>query len=470
MPRAHSRPLLVLPVAVFFLILVLGCADRGPRKHPNVALILIDTLRADHLGSYGFPSPISPHLDAFASESISFDGCIAPAPWTKPSVASLFTSVPPEIHGVIHVQWPPDPRTIVESDVLPADAVTLAEMFKNAGYHTGAFISNDWLKDPFGYSQGFDTFRFDQRSFHEPRRIVDLVDNWISSQTVSAPYFLYIHLMNAHGPYEFDEKDFQEMKIQLGAARDGSMTKGELSHLYEYSLSTWHGHPEMASSLLNWRAAYAAAVKRADQIVGDLLGKFRDRGAMENTLFIIVSDHGEGLMDHGVLEHGDSFNIEALRVPLMIRLPGGKNGGRRVSGAMSLMDIVPTLADLCGLSGPRNTWSGRSFQAALSGGRLRSRMIFSSASEHLPQQESVIDGRYHLIFDLQSRRVHLFDLEADPKEMRDISREERAVTRRMLAALEKRSDALASAPPLTKRRQVMTREQKEALKSLGYLQ
>jgi len=468
MPPSHARRFPVLPAVL--LCLIVGCASQQSKNRPNVVFILIDTLRADHLGSYGFPVGSTPHLDAVASESILFERCLAPAPWTKPSVASMFTSLYPEAHGVVTAQWPPKPNEAGETDILPSEAVTLAEMFKQAGYRTAAFVSNDWMKDPYGFSQGFDTYVFDQRSFANPNRTVDMADKWVAGQPADAPYFLYIHIMHAHGPYEFDEKTFQEMKKGLGPSRDGRMSDAQLGGLYEYALSTWKGREAMARSYLNWRAAYAAGVKRCDEVIGHFFGLLRARGAWDDTLFVITSDHGEGLMDHGFLEHGDNFNIEALRVPLIIRLPGGASGGRRVRGWVSLLDLVPTLSDLCGLAGPDQPWAGRSLSAAINGREGASRPMFSSASEHEPQQESVVLDDQHLIVNLAERKVQLFDMKADPGESTDISLPQPATRKELLALLEKHRRTLASHPSFGKQRGVMTPEQKEALRSLGYLQ
>jgi len=463
MPPPRLRFLFVLPVVL--ITSVTGCVGKKIAGRSNVVFILIDTLRADHLGVYGFPGPISPHLDELARESVLFERCLAPAPWTKPSVASMFTSLYPETHNVLYSKWP-DPNFVEKVEVLSSEAITLAEMFQSAGYRTGAFMSNEWLKNPYGYSQGFDQYVFDPRSFDDPNRIARLAEAWVSSQTAASPYFLYVHLMQPHSPYEFDEKDFEDMKKSLGADRDGEMTRKQVDAVHDLAQATWKGRPQMAGRLLNWRAAYAAGVKRGDAVVGSLIDWFRQRGTLDNSIFIVAADHGEGLMDHGTLQHGNSLDIEVVQVPFMVRLPAGKSAGRRVKEWVSLIDILPTLAEMCGLSGPEKTWRGQSLVRAMAGKGLRKRPQFTST----PGQHAVVDGDYHLIHNAVHGNEKLFDLRADPGERHDLSVERGSVVRRLGAVLDEHMKNLQLAPRLGAASAPMTAEQIEALRSLGYLQ
>jgi arylsulfatase A-like enzyme len=196
---------------------VLPAGSCGPRKdeRPNIIVIVVDTLRADHLGSYGYPGDISPHLDRLAAESIVFENCFSQAPWTPPSMGTLFTSLYPEVHGLHRFKENQflDPESgRLRATVLPEEAVTLAEGLREAGYRTSAFVANPWLHRNWGLAQGFETYDDSRTGKETPAAyLVAGARTWLEERARGEPFFVYLHFMEVHGPYVGTERDFRMM-------------------------------------------------------------------------------------------------------------------------------------------------------------------------------------------------------------------------------------------------------------------
>lgn len=446
---------------VLLLAAFAAMADAGPR--PNVVFILIDTLRADHLGAYGFTGPISPAIDRLASEGVVFERCGAPAPWTKPSVASLFTSLYPESHGLVRSKWPPVEGEIPATEILAPGATTMAEIFRSAGYRTVGFFANDWMVDPHGYSQGFDVFS------HETRFLAaQEAAGWIARSGKAAPFFLYVHLMEAHGPYIYEEKDFRRLKPHVRLP-DGVRDE-EVPKTHAYMSRTFVDHPERKSSLVNWRAAYAGGVRNADRAVEAVLEALKASGLYEDSVIVLTSDHGEQLGDHGMMNHGRSLHIEELKVPLVVRLPGGRRAGRRIGPWVRLIDVLPTLNTLCDLGEPRKDWAGEDLSRYFSlWPRGDDLPVFSGAVNSRESPRSVIEAPLHLITGLRRNRRRLYDLAADPTERKSLHRNGDAVSR-LEDLLFRHLGRLAAGSRLNAPEVPIPEDLQEQLRSLGYLQ
>ena len=276
----------------------------------NILLISIDTLRADHLGAYGFARPTTPAIDAVAREGVLFKNARTPVPMTLPAHVSMLTGTLPPTHGL---------RDNMQSR-LPDASLTLAEMLKARGFTTGAVVSSFVLDRRFGTSQGFD--RYDDQ-FQEVHKIGDLNERkgneatrvataWLESHK-ERPFFLFVHLYDPHDPYEPPEP----------------------------FASQWSEHP------------YEGEVAFADHCVGQVLEKLRQLGLYDDTLIVITGDHGEMLGEHGELNHGFFIYEGALRVPLVMRVPRSPAGSRQVDIPVSLIDIVPTVLSLVGAPVPK---------------------------------------------------------------------------------------------------------------------
>ena len=265
----------------------------------NVLLISIDTCRADHLSCYGYTRLATPHVDALARDGVRFTSVITPFPMTLPAHCSMLTGSYPETHGVqgnfAH---------------LAASNVTLAKAMRSAGYQTAAFVGGFPMSSQFGVGQGFETyddqFPVPKSAGLERERKAEEVSRlgmaWLNSHG-SQPFFLFLHYYDPHYPYD-PPPPFPETY------------DGELAYV--------------------------------DGWIGKVIDKLRDLGLYDNTLVVLVGDHGEGLSERGELEHGFLIYQNTLRVPMIIRVPGGPSGAR-VDENASLVDVVPTVLGFTGL-------------------------------------------------------------------------------------------------------------------------
>ncbi len=306
-----------------------------PARRPNVIVYLVDTLRADRLGCYGYGRPVSPHLDRFAEEATLFETAVAQAPWTRPAVASILTGLGPLAHGV---------RTV--HDRLPATAETLAERLHGAGYRTAAFSTNWNVSTVTGFAQGFDDFLFfpqEPDSGSVNRRVL----GWLDRNPGREPFFLYIHTLDPHAPYE-PPADLRE---QLAPGlRPKAGTLEDLRRLYSSRGKRRARMIEEVSRL------YDAEVAANDRSFGALLEALRERKLYDETLIVFVSDHGEELGEHGGLGHAHSLYADQLNIPLVVKpasraagRSAGTSAGKRTSRLAQQLDLVPTILAAAGL-------------------------------------------------------------------------------------------------------------------------
>jgi arylsulfatase A-like enzyme len=345
-----------------------GGEAASAKGKPNLLLILVDTLRADHLGAYGYQRPTSPRMDDLARQGVRFERAIAQAPWTKPSVASLFTGRYVHDHGVIR-----------NLDALGNDLPTLATLLDDAGYRTAAFSANPWITPEFRFSRGFDefesgramgpqltnlyrtvrrgesllkraglrlplsrwVFRWAGRSNsgnaeRDEAQVAEVVE-WLRRVEGETPFFLYVHMIGPHDPYD-PPAEF---------ARAFARSAAPAPRMPPPRVQT---HFEKAKALEDPKLTrlidqYDAAIAHADSLVGRILDQLAASGLAEDTIVILTSDHGEEFYEHGNWRHGNQLYDEVVRVPLLIRVPGGPRGAVREDPAM-LIDLVPTVLGL----------------------------------------------------------------------------------------------------------------------------
>ena len=284
------------------------------RKDLNVVFVLIDTLRADRLHSYGYERPTSQTMDTLASRGILFKHVLSQSSWTKSSMASLWTGTQPPNNGVVRYD-----------QVLPDAAVMPAELFKQAGYRTAGIWRNGWVAPNFGFGQGFDFYVNPQPGSERQRMqsrkpggralkgtdedlvvsALEFLDNFGREK-----FFLYLHFMDLH-QYVYDEN----------AAHFGT----SYSDVYDQAI--------------NW----------IDRLIGHIVNRIDEYGGLANTLIVIASDHGEAFLEHGFEGHARNLYSEVVNVPLIIALPFLLDPGIVVEERVSNVDIWPTLLDLVGL-------------------------------------------------------------------------------------------------------------------------
>lgn len=406
-----------------------------------VVLWIVDTLRADHLGVYGYERDTSPRLDAFAEDAVTFDRATAQSAWTRPSVTSILTGQLLKRHGVYD-----------KDDALAREAVTLAETLFEAGYDTAAFITNGNLRHV-GLEQGFRTFRHFKEGgaepfpFHRPApEVTQAGIQWLDEQA-RLPAFLYLHVTDPHLPYE-----------PIPAFSD-------LWPVADTSVGTIEGYratinsPEPATQDLI--DLYDAEIRQADAAFGALLDNLRSRGLYDDALIIFAADHGEAFLDHGTWQHGRSLYPEQIAVPLVIHWPQGTSPhppGSRVGIVAAHADLAPTILATAGVAAP-TTMQGRDLSEGAS------RPTFSELRD---SHRATVDERFKLITDLQGALLGLHDSLEDPQEHRDLTFSHPAVLeyhRRLHALFIERS---AGGPGAVTAEQ--DEETLEQLRALGYIQ
>ncbi len=314
--RGRAARLLGLGGALAVIVLpVLGCG--GGRERPNVLLVTFDTTRADHVGCYGArPSP-TPNLDGLAEQGIVLTQAMSPVPLTLPAHATMMTGQVPTRHGVRNNG----------AYALPPSAETLAESFSRAGYQTGAFVSAFVLNRQFGVAQGFDAYDDDFIDERNGPQTAARALRWLARRDERRPFFAWVHFFDPHTPWT-PPRPYRDLALPSG---------------------------------------YDQEIAAADGALGSLLAWLERAGLAARTIVVVVGDHGEGLGDHGEIEHGLFLYQESVHVPWVMRLPGGAGAGSRSAVLASLIDLAPTLLDLTGLP-PLRAASGASLRAALRGG------------------------------------------------------------------------------------------------------
>ncbi len=380
---------------------LLAAGARGPA--PLVLFYLIDCLRADHVGAYGYPRPTTPHLDALARDGVLFEDVWACASWTKPAVGCLFTSRTGPGHGA---------RTL--DDALDPDLPTLATVFSAAGYATAAFVANPFVSArAFGLARGFDRVQLAADS--RARRNINALEAdavhlhralvpWLAARAGQRA-MVYAHSLDLHAEYR-PRPPFTRLFVPpAGPARDLDL--------------------------------YDTELRANDHWLGELLAWLRKRGLYDEALIVVTADHGEEFGESGTWRHGRSLGQALLRVPLVIKLPGGAHRGRRVSAPVSSLDLAPTLLDLAGLSRPAG-FEGLS-QRPLIEGRAGppARTFFAEQLSPKEMLYAARDARYKAVQQFLPRPSRrLFDLRADPAEKHDLSEAAPLAARALLRELD----------------------------------
>jgi arylsulfatase A-like enzyme len=439
-------------------LLPAACAPRAERPM-NLVLIVVDSLRQDALGSLGSPLPTSPHLDALAAQGTSFELSYTVAPWTLPSIATIFTGLPPSRHGAI------DPRK-----TLAAEAQTLAEILKESGYRTSAVVSHIFLKARYGMDQGFDTLDDRESRGHE----------WISTPGVTresvealrrlaaepAPFFLFVHYFDPHYDY------LRHPEFGLANVPSGRLNGGEtIQELLALA-------PTLTREELAFLArVYGEEIRKTDQGIGMLLREIEALALRERTLVVFTADHGEEFCSRGPwIGHTTGLYEEDVRVPLVVRDPKAARPGRLEAGPISSVDLLPTALDLLNVATPEDVM-GRSFAAAIRGGERAAphdvffevdfEPLFADNEEKVSHKRAILRDGWKLIRDETSGFMELYDLAADPAEARNVADDH--PKRRDEWALDLAAWSLSAAEGRLAAGEVeLTERQIERLRSLGY--
>ncbi len=442
------RPVLDEPVAR-------GKAPAPPPRpvqaRPSVVLYLVDTLRADHLGTYGYPRPTSPRIDAFAREATLFRNAFAQSSWTKPAVASLFTGLLPQAHRV-------NPRDAAIPETLPI----LPEILRRLGYATFGVVANGNVSSTFGFARGFDAYEHLRESasgeIHQRSdRVNQVVFALLDRRPPDRPFFLYVHTADPHWPYTPPE--LQRARLAAGVANPDVGYAPSLSGA---------GRPE-GELRREVSQLYDAEISFNDESFGKLLEKLRELDLDAESLVILVSDHGEAFDEHGSFRHGRTLFSEEIRIPLVIRFPGGAGRGRVVEATARQVDLLPTILDVIGAPIPPGL-AGRSLFPAAIGAGAEPDGTFAYLDRNGRVVEAAIErGRKLIRFRVEGRgapAIGLFDLASDPGETRDLAGSGRVWREYLLARLDAAAEAPRGPEPTNASPDL---EQRRALEALGYL-
>ncbi len=376
--------------------------QRGSGR-PNVLLVTLDTTRRDRLGAYGNRSGLTPSLDALAAQGATFEDARTQVPITLPSHATILTGLPVLGHGVRENG----------SMALDGSATTLAEVLSGQGYETAAFVSSFVLDSRFGLDQGFGTYDDDLgRQERRPRRwqghdvarwerradettgaAVEWIEDHVPART-GKPFFAWVHYFDPHKPWS---------------------------------------PPALWSS--STRYPYDAEVAFMDSAVGGLLESLEEAGVAEDTLVVVASDHGESLGEHRILGHGWDLYEPAMRVALLMRLPGAIPAGSRPAGRVCLVDVAATILDPVGagsvLPGPSlgPAWQGGA--APGQGTALYMETVLPALRKNRSEIVGALDGRWKLVVRLRTGATELYDIESDPGETANAAPAHPAVVQRL---------------------------------------
>jgi arylsulfatase A-like enzyme len=458
-PR-RNRTRRALWAAIALLIVSRAAADDtlATCDSPPVILIVIDTLRADHLGTYGYARLTSPALDAFARTGAVFSHAYATSPWTLPSFGSIFTGLLPSQHGA-GALLSVGPKVLYGK--LADGPTTLAERFHAFGYPTQAVAGNPNLDPRFGVARGFDGYDYYAGGMDDIRRadvIVDRALAWIGSRH-GAPFFLFIHFFDPH------------MNYDPPAATRGRFTNGlphgRLSLPFAESARVRAGRLWLSAQEQEFvRAAYDEEIAFVDLQLGRLFAALQADGLFERSIVLLTADHGEEHWDHNGFEHGHTLYEELVHVPLIVWGPGVRPG--RIDDPISLIDVPPTL--LAAVGAPAiDAAPGLSLWPLLTTGEITpARPLLAERPRYGPDRSAVIRWPYKAVIDLTGGPSRLFDLSADPGERVNLS----AKYPGMMASLRSEATRQAATRPRRAAPHVVTLDNgtRERLRALGYLE
>jgi arylsulfatase A-like enzyme len=470
--KAGVAALFVIAVVALLSLFLLARPEPKDKPRLNVLLITLDTTRADRLGCYGYTKPTTPNIDALAGDSVVFDQAIAQSAVTPVSHASIFTGLDPHRHGlrVLHGSV---------GNVLEKKNTTLAEMWKAAGGQTSAFISAYPAGSAYGLDQGYSRFDEDypqpdgpakgwmkkgakvtvEQSQRLAKDTTDAAIDWLRNKARrNKPIHMWVHYFDPHDPMMMPPQD--EMPALAG----------------EFAPASKEPQDQL-------RAIYDCEVHYMDKHLGRLLDEFKQAGLWENTIVVVVADHGEGLGDHNWWSHGILYQ-EQIHVPLIIRIPGYAQG-TRVESLVRTTDILPTVLEAAGVSPER--WSdidGLSLTHALETGSTEdSRTAYADSMANLlthyswltlSKEERKNDKYYCLIREGKKLIYHqrkpseteFYDLAEDPGELSDLAGERAGEVEEMVEELRQMDPFCDITPGMT----ASEWERARKLKSLGYVE
>lgn len=408
-----TRTGIIAILACLAWILAGGITSVSAATQPNIILIIIDTLRSDHLGCYGYRRSTSPAMDAIAAEGVRFDQAISAASWTTPSVMSMFTSLLPSLH-----------QTVTTANLLPENMTTLAAELKKGGYQTAAIVVNPGTSGKFGFSRGFDLYDDNSIQLAAGLGDLDLNNNSVSDKVTqyavkwlksgrqpNRPFFLHVFYFDPHydymppSPYDgmFTDPDYY-------GGQDGS------------KITTLEGKPLTKADKEQIIGLYDGEIRFTDDQIKALIDTLRSMSLLADTLLVITGDHGEEFWEHDGVAHGHTLYDELLRVPLIMHWPKEIKPKQVVAKQVSLLDLMPTILDMAGLPVPVQC-RGQSLIPLFKSSPNRTfteRPVFAE-TESKVSLKCIRTPSQKLIEHIKDRTFEAYDLDIDPFESDDLA-------------------------------------------------
>jgi len=410
----------------------------APPGAPDVVIVVLDTVRAASVSAYGYPRPTTPNLDALALDGALFLDATAPANWSLPSHASLFTGLFPSAHGAHD-----------EHHHLREDVPTLGEVLARAGWETACFTANPWISETLGTARGFDRCDEGWRTGGAGAnmgwlpRLLDLAglgardkggaavaatfEDWVARRPRDArPFFAFLNFIEAHFPYHQLPDDHLARWSTLGRTERRALSM----QLFADQFGT--SGLDRAAAVLPARDLYDAGIAYADHLLGRVAGALRERGTLDSTIFVVLSDHGELVGEHDAFGHGRSLFEPDTRVPLVVRHPPAIPAAR-VPTPVSTVGVMATVLDLAGLDAPPGLHVG-SLRAAIAGGPPAGPVLaerFADPEGNGRHASPLLSRDVRLrayragtlkLIEASTGERFLFDLAADPGETADAAR------------------------------------------------
>ena len=428
---------------------------------PNVLLLVVDTLRCDHVGCYGSSRDTTPNVDALAADALRFTKAYATAPWTIPSVGSMLTGL-----------YPSSTRGPGTWSPLPSERITLAEILKGQGYGTAGVVSHFLVGSRLNFQQGFDVF------LQQHARGDDYVSTeGVTLQAISTlrnfatnkqTFFLFVHYFDPH--YSYRAHPEYGFAAPSAGRLDGTQSIHELRDML----------PDMTEEETGYlRDLYDEEIRYTDAGIGRLLDTLRELELYDDTIIVLVADHGEEFAERGWLGHTRTLYDELMRIPLIIHLPESRGAGRVVEALVSLVSLPATVLELAGVDQSGLHFQGDSFAGLIErDDAAASATIFMEAefASRLPDdvgkethKKAIIWGRYKLIHDQMKGTLELYDLADDPAETTDLSGDRQELVKQLRPILQQRI-ALARQEKTDAQEVDLTEEELDRLRELGYIE
>lgn len=440
-------------LGVCFLVLT-ACAGRQADLPQSVIVLDVDTLRADHLGCYGYELPTSPNIDALAAESVRFEWAFSQAPNTPPSQGSILSGLYPTSHGLI-----------LPEDRMHEEVVTLAEVLAAAGFTTAGFVDGGYMSAEFGIAQGFGHYYN-----NKGRGVAGLsqpVFEWLARHA-NERFFLLVHTYDVHTPYNPPEP--YRSRFLDGRPEPASGFRATAKEMETVRLSKYYGdQPQKLSpeELAYAMALYDGGIAFVDAWIGSFMAEVRRHGLDRASLIVFLSDHGDEFQEHGSVLH-EKLYATVTRIPLLIRFPRATRRGT-VSTVVQGVDVMPTLLEAIGVEEPPGL-HGTSLLPLIRGEAPSRPSLAFGESPYFGVQRFVATDEYRLHLSKESGLIELYAYRRDPFEQRDLASASGPIIARMMPAIDRWERLVSRFDGAARRSRPLDEETVRQLQALGYLQ